>query len=166
MQIIDLNQNNNDMVESCVSALSAAITKFGGTAGAIVACERMYQATFRSPPYPKSDCAEACDTSTLKIDLAVTLYTAQTGSNKPGLPDDNCSEHDMDNYYYSLEAFEGGAEDWFDAQYPSFEITKDTLLVSFFNYKGEHEGEGLYCLYKNLPVFTSKQDSFCSANAH
>ncbi|MFQ3188904.1 MAG: hypothetical protein ACI936_000024 [Paraglaciecola sp.] len=94
MQVVNLNQNNNDIVNSCATVLSSAVVQFGSEAGAMAACDRMYQATFRGLPYPTIDCEEEYEASTLKIDLAVTLYTALTGSNKPALPDDNCSEYD------------------------------------------------------------------------
>lgn len=145
--------------------MKSQIEQLGGLDKAIEACERMYSATFRSQPVKLATYEDwQAEVASLKIELAVSLYVANTDRQQPVRPDYFEDDHDSDCYYYSLEAFEENAEHWFATTYPEAEITGDTLVVDFCNYKGEGDGFGLYLLNKNLPIFVSKNDSFYAVN--
>lgn len=158
------------------SAMDAEVNRLGGIDEAIAACDRMYSADFRSEPEKLSSVGDWEDeTSHLKISLAVRLYAANEGVQLPEKPsdEDHWSDDDevgemyyssCDSYYHEMEAFEESAEQWFDKQYPNFEITGDTLIIQICNYKGEGEGFELYDTHKHLPVFRSKRESFGQVN--
>jgi hypothetical protein len=143
------------------------IQRLGGQEKAIESCDRMYSALFRTEAMPISDIEDWQDEeTTMKMELATKLYILETGYQMPVEPDDFEDDHDADSYYASIESFENGAEEWFDKKYPEFEITEDTMVVQFCNYKGEGEsGIGFYSLYKDCPIFTSKRNSFNAVNS-
>lgn len=161
-------------------AMNKAVEDIGGMQASIDACDRMYDATFRSEACLLSDESEGdYDYASLKSELAIHLYTSKTGNRPPSRPDisysdnfndddsdyDYIDDYEMDSYYASIEAFNELAEEWFTAKYPDFKITGDTLVVYFCNYKGEGEGGlGLHSLHKHLPVFLSKSESFNAVN--
>jgi len=150
------------MLSKIVDAMNMEVELIGGVDAAIAACDRMYQATFRSEKYPLGSQNDWQDEVTaMKIELAVKLFIIQTGSRFPERPSDDADECELDGYYYGVQAFEESAESWFDENHPEFMITKDTEVVSFCNYKGEGDGGlGLYTIYKELPVFVDKNSSF------
>jgi hypothetical protein len=131
----------------------------------ITACDKMYQATFRSDPV-RLDSLENWESEIprLKSELAMFLYPAKTRNEAPTKPitDD---EQALDSYYCDLELFECEAIEWLDEHYPEYGIEGHTLVVDLCNYKGEVEGDiSLFTMYEKCPVFTSKRDSFFAAN--
>lgn len=156
---------SDNSLKLATDALNDAILAIGGEEAAIEACERMYNATFRSEPFPLGSIEEwDTDEVSLYIDAALPIYLKATNTELPVKPDYDADEHEFDNYYMSLEAIEGLAEEYMRKHYPEFKITKDTLIVTLCNYKGEGEGEALYMLNKHLPVFKSKRESFFQVN--
>jgi len=157
-------------LKAATAAMESAVSELGGIDLAIEACDRMYNATFRSEPFTLSDEEIADQESALIIELAAHLYISETGNKAPVPPQESYNsycddDYELESYHASMEAFEEFAEDWFANKYPDFKITKDTLVVCFCNYKGEGEGQdGLYDLHKHLPVFVSKSQSFNAVN--
>lgn len=166
----------NLTIETLTAAMNAEIKSLGGIDSAIAACDRMYSQSFRSEPYVISEDPDWEDHITnLEMEFKVACFVAKTGNQTPVKeeveqnfsPDDD--EYDYcyfadDGFYEEMEAFTDFAEMWFDDKYPDFELTGDTKIVCFCNYKGEGEGIGLYELNKDLPVFRSKSESFNQAN--
>lgn len=152
-------------LEEVTAALEQAIQDIGGEQAALDACDRMYSTTFRSEPY-RLDSMEDWESlvTGLYIDIAVPIYLKETGAKMPVKPHDDADEYEFDSYYASLEMLDNWAEEYLTEKHPSFKITGDTEIVTLCNYKGEGEGEGLYSLYKNSPVFRSKNESFYQAN--
>lgn len=135
-----------------ISALDKAVSDIGGVDAAMAACERMYQASFRSEPYVLSPSEFEEERGELMDELVMTFYSAEFG--KPDLSCERAYE-----YYYEA------SEEWFGEKYPAFKLSSDTEVVYICNYKGEGEGVSLYSLAKNLPVFVDKNTSFFQANS-
>lgn len=159
------------MLNKLTKALEQGVKQIGGIDAAMAACDRMYSATFRSEAFKLSDLDDAGDfKSELYFEVAVALYSKATGEKAPVRHEVSCGcEYDcdcsLDSWGYAVEAFEDQAESWFSRHYPDFEITGDTLVVDFCNYKGEGEGGvSIYELNKHLPVFKSKNESFHQVN--
>jgi len=145
--------------------MNQKIEQVGGIELAINQCDRMYDATFRSEPFPLASTEDWEEEATsLKIDLAVKLYLSATGRAIPKKPDYDACERESDGYSYEMEALESSAEYWLEKNHPDININGNDLIVIFSNYKGETDGIGLYVLNKHLPVFTSKRDSFNAVN--
>ncbi|MCP5077574.1 MAG: hypothetical protein GY951_05900 [Psychromonas sp.] len=151
--------------------LDQAVSAIGGIEQAIEACDRMYQATFRSEAFPLNELEDwENDLYILKLEVATTLYASVTGEQPPQRCEVNCGcEYDCDcssdSFMYATEAYEDRADSWFSNEYPEFQITGETLVCDHCNYKGEGEGEvHLFALCKNLPIFKSKNDSFFQVN--
>ena len=141
-----------DSFPEAVSALNKAVSDIGGVDAAIAACDRMYEASFRSEPYALSPSEFEEERGELMDELVMALYSAEFGK-----PDLSCERA----YEYCYEA----SEQWFGEKYPDFKLSSDVEVVYICNYKGEGEGVSLYSLAKNLPVFVDKNTSFFQANS-
>lgn len=121
------------------AALNDSVLMAGGVDAAMNACNRVYSELLRSEPFklsnhedwgycPKDLCKDVYGR------VAQALYSKETGGTQCG--------------------FDFRAVDWMKENHPEFEVTGDTLVVDFCNYKGEQEGDvGLFELNKHLNIF-------------
>lgn len=154
-------------LNNLTAIISKEVERLGGQLKAMEACDRMYSATFRSKAFPLSEAKDYCSKS-LILELAIKLYYATTGHTAPIEPPEDCECFStFELYSDDLKVYGDSAIVWFYEQYPLFKLTPETSIVSFCNYKGEGEdGIGLFLLHKDLPVFTSKSNSFGAVNGY
>jgi len=130
------------------------------TERAIAIFDNMYSGTWRSESVPLGQMEDWQDeVTTLYIERALSVYLQETGNSLPVYPDSDC-EHELDCYYYHLEAIENTAEDYFKDRYPDFVIDSNTQVVTLCNYKGEGECISLLELSESLPIYVSKRESY------
>tara|TARA_R110000851_G_scaffold2885_1_gene11757 strand:- start:243 stop:743 length:501 start_codon:yes stop_codon:yes gene_type:complete len=155
------------------NAMNKKVKQPGDIDGAIAACDRMYNATFRSEADKLSSWSgREEEEQGLYLQVASDLYLKETGIKAPVFildeedqGDEQAEDHASDSYYYALEAHDSSVEYWMKQNYPEFKVTGDLLVVSFCNYKGEGDGGlGVYELNKHLNVYKSKSHSFNQVN--
>lgn len=181
---------NTQATLSLLTSQLQSIESFFGVEACMEHADRVYNQTFRSEPMRICDVLNAhCKTQEeyytefnsiaeeLGHNIAGLAFEKATGNAKPQVEFNDLSNDDHEDF------IDDGYDDWKDMQFhadmeawnemfakwlsdkglnPADLIKEDSLIVDLCNYKGE--GEGGYELFTpaiaQLPVFTSKHDSF------
>lgn len=141
------------MLDRLKSELQNRIVEVGGIDSAMDACERMYQASFRSESIA-IDFKDDRLVDELISDYKLALILKSHGLN---------AEPDFGEDEGRAEYFWGLVEDCADSGEVLLAIKQNPFYVDICNYKGEGENVALLASAKHLPVFKSKSHSFYQA---
>lgn len=141
------------MLAQLKNELQNQVVEIGGVDVATDACDRMYQASFRSEPI-----AIDFDDDFL-VDALITDYKKSIVFKAHGLVE----EPNFDGDEGRAEYFWGLVEDCADNKTVLDAIKVNPYYVDICNYKGEGETVALLVSAVNLPVFKSKSQSFYQA---